>query len=75
MFSAERIPTSQLKEGKVSWQSPSNIALIKYWGKKSGQIPCNPSISFTLTEAHTQTSIEYWPKEKGLDGISIDFFF
>ena len=46
-------------EGEISWQSPSNIALIKYWGKSAGQIPLNPSISFTLDQAHTKTSIHY----------------
>ena len=25
------------------WTSPSNIALIKYWGKQDLQIPKNPS--------------------------------
>ena len=24
------------------WEAPSNIALIKYWGKKKLQIPKNP---------------------------------
>ena len=32
------------EDGMVSWSSPSNIALVKYWGKKDGQIPANPSI-------------------------------
>lgn len=44
---------------KVSWQSPSNIALVKYWGKKSGQIPANASISFTLDSCHTRTTVEW----------------
>lgn len=37
------------------WQSPSNIALVKYWGKRDPQLPSNPSISFTLDACHTQT--------------------
>ncbi|MEZ5083548.1 MAG: diphosphomevalonate decarboxylase [Bacteroidales bacterium] len=41
------------------WQSPSNIALIKYWGKKDGQIPLNASLSFTLKNAHTITEVTY----------------
>lgn len=45
--------------GKVSWRSPSNIALIKYWGKREGQLPSNPSLSLTLSQAFTETSIEY----------------
>ena len=46
-------------KGKVGWTSPSNIALVKYWGKKGKQIPQNPSISFTLSECRTETFIEY----------------
>lgn len=41
----------------VAWQSPSNIALVKYWGKRAGQIPVNPSLSMTLQIAVTQTSV------------------
>lgn len=33
--------------------APSNIALIKYWGKTGNQLPCNPSLSMTLTHAKT----------------------
>jgi len=44
---------SQLKPTKSSgiagWKSPSNIALIKYWGKRDHQLPQNPSLSFTLS--------------------------
>lgn len=48
-----------LDRGSVSWQSPSNIALVKYWGKYGEQLPKNPSISFTLSNCHTNTSVEY----------------
>lgn len=48
-----------LAEGEVTWKSPSNIALIKYWGKKQNQIPANPSISFTLNNCHTVTTVKY----------------
>ena len=43
----------------VGWESPSNIALVKYWGKKGIQEPINPSISMTLSNMHTQTRIHY----------------
>ena len=43
---------------QASWVSPSNIAIIKYWGKKEGQIPANPSLSMTLDKAVTKTSME-----------------
>lgn len=39
------------------WRSPSNIALVKYWGKYPGQIPANPSLSFTLSSSHTTTQL------------------
>lgn len=45
----------------VKWQSPSNIAIVKYWGKRPRmkQIPQNPSISFTLSKCRTETSVDY----------------
>lgn len=54
--------------GMVSWRSPSNIALIKYWGKKKGQIPENPSISITLSRSFTKTTILFAPA-KGEGGL------
>ena len=42
---------------KITAKSPSNIALVKYWGKKDIQIPTNPSISFTLNNCFTETSL------------------
>lgn len=58
-------------QGKVGWASPSNIALVKYWGKKGKQIPQNPSISFTLSECRSETFIEY---EKAGE-FGFQFFF
>ena len=46
-----------MNEVNVKWQSPSNIALVKYWGKKGHQLPQNPSISFTLKNCRTETSV------------------
>ncbi len=60
-------------QGKVAWRSPSNIALVKYWGKKPVQIPANASISFTLTDAHTHTSAAFRIKEDGSPFLT--FFF
>ncbi len=47
----------------VSASCPSNIALIKYWGKYANQIPANPSISYTLNNCKTNTSIEFFTDE------------
>lgn len=44
---------------RVKWRSPSNIALVKYWGKYGRQLPRNPSISLTLKNCFTETEIEY----------------
>lgn len=41
-----------------SWRSPSNIALVKYWGKHGVQLPRNPSLSFTLSVCHTDMTIQ-----------------
>ena len=57
--------------GRVGWRCPSNIALVKYWGKKGKQIPQNPSISFTLSECCTETFVEF---EKA-DQFGFSFFF
>ncbi|QTV06473.1 diphosphomevalonate/mevalonate 3,5-bisphosphate decarboxylase family protein [Faecalibacter bovis] len=58
-----------LKEGEVSAKSPSNIALIKYWGKKENQIPTNSSISYTLTNSYTETTLKFTPKQE--DGFDV----
>jgi diphosphomevalonate decarboxylase len=54
---------NSIEKGSVTWQSPSNIALVKYWGKKEHQIPENPSISFTLNECKTITTLSFSKKE------------
>lgn len=46
-------------QGKVGWQSPSNIALVKYWGKRGKQLPQNPSVSFTLSECRSETFVTF----------------
>ncbi len=52
-----------IRELKVENSCPSNIALIKYWGKYPNQIPANPSISYTLKNCHTKTEIQFFPNE------------
>ena len=53
------------RQGKVQWTSPSNIALVKYWGKHGRQLPSNPSISLTLSKAFTETCVKYKYHDKG----------
>ena len=58
-------------QGKVGWQSPSNIALVKYWGKRGKQLPQNPSISFTLSECRSETFVAFEKAEK----FGFSFYF
>ena len=64
-----------IESGEVTWQSPSNIALVKYWGKKPNQIPANPSISFTLDKCRSTTSLKYSKKSNRSADFDFDFFF
>lgn len=63
---------SIISQGSVYAESPSNIALVKYWGKKENQIPTNPSISFTLDKCRTQTALKFTKKQD--DEIEIEVF-
>tara|TARA_R110001583_G_scaffold123127_3_gene274517 strand:+ start:7590 stop:8774 length:1185 start_codon:yes stop_codon:yes gene_type:complete len=58
-FVLKKYNLSNLLNGKVTWKTPSNIALVKYWGKQEPQLPENASISFTLDACFTLTTLEY----------------
>lgn len=78
MSEKDFIPVSYItlkEKGVVGYSSPSNIALIKYWGKRENQIPANPSISFTLAACMTKTSVEYQKKAQKNDEFSFELFF
>lgn len=64
-----------IDEGKVTYRSPSNIALVKYWGKKENQIPANPSISFTLNACATTTSVTYKRQKLKGNDYAFDLLF
>ncbi len=63
------------KQGKISWKSPSNIALIKYWGKKENQIPANPSLSFTLDACATETRVSFQERDTTSPDFSFELLF
>ena len=76
--------THSIENGTFSWSAPSNIALVKYWGKIENQlneegevltqIPANPSVSFTLNSCKTQTKLAFTKKYN--DGkFSFDLLF
>ena len=80
MTQKDFIPKTQPKNietGEVRWQSPSNIALVKYWGKKENQIPANPSISFTLNKCKSVTALNFSKKDQdpNNENFAFDFFF
>jgi diphosphomevalonate decarboxylase len=64
---------------KVQWISPSNIALVKYWGKFGDQLPKNPSLSFTLKNSVTTLSISIAKKALNTDDAdskgAVSFYF
>ncbi|MFV8467305.1 diphosphomevalonate/mevalonate 3,5-bisphosphate decarboxylase family protein [Flavobacterium sp. LB1P62] len=66
--------THSIEKGNFQWSAPSNIALVKYWGKKDNQIPANPSVSFTLNNCKTITKLAFAKKQN--DGtFSFDLLF
>ncbi|MBA6153525.1 diphosphomevalonate/mevalonate 3,5-bisphosphate decarboxylase family protein [Gelidibacter maritimus] len=67
------IYNATIEKGSVTWESPSNIALVKYWGKKKDQIPENPSISFTLDHCKTITTLEF-SKKTDLDDFDFEVY-
>jgi len=69
-----KIDEKQLDNGVVSWSSPSNIALVKYWGKKKHQMPENQSISFTLESCRTTTKLSFERLEKRVESFSFEVF-
>lgn len=69
------IDSSQLEPGSIHWRSPSNLAIVKYWGKQGLQLPRNASISLTLQSAFTETVLEYKAKESGEQAVAVELFF
>ena len=66
--------TNTIENGTFTYSAPSNIALVKYWGKKDHQIPANPSISFTLNNCKTITTMAFAKKEPS-ENFTFDLLF
>lgn len=51
--------------GRATAVSPANIAFIKYWGARDLEraLPVNPSLSMTLRECVSRTTVEYSPTD------------
>ena len=67
--------SGNIEKGEVTWKSPSNIALVKYWGKKENQIPANPSVSFTLKNCKTITKMEFQKKPEPSATFDFELYF
>ena len=59
---------------KIAWRCPSNIAIVKYWGKRGNQLPCNASVSMTLSQAVTDVKLTISEKEKN-QAVELSYFF
>ncbi|MEO1010578.1 MAG: diphosphomevalonate decarboxylase [Bacteroidota bacterium] len=66
--------SKSIAQGSVVWKAPSNIALVKYWGKKEGQIPANPSVSLTLDASATTTKLSFSKLKQRNPDFSFDVF-
>ena len=73
-FIPQPLDVSSLTKGSYSSKAPSNIALVKYWGKEKNQIPKNPSISFTLEACFTLTTLAFESKNNTTN-FDIEVFF
>ncbi len=74
-FISEPLDTTNLIKENFSCSAPSNIALVKYWGKKEGQIPSNTSLSFTLQNCVTQTKLKCFRQKTSQKNIDFSIFF
>ncbi|WP_378186384.1 diphosphomevalonate/mevalonate 3,5-bisphosphate decarboxylase family protein [Aquimarina sp. W85] len=62
-------------QGSITCSSPSNIALVKYWGKRDVQLPENPSISFTLSNCVTKTVVRYIKLDQAQQSVNFELLF
>lgn len=67
-------PFSLSQMPKATVEAPSNIALVKYWGAKDlgRAIPYAPSISMTLRECRTRTTVEFRKGDDRPDEVLVE---
>ena len=73
-FPGSELASALTEPVSVSWQSPSNIAFVKYWGKTGRQLPVNPSLSMTLSKAYTESRLTASPRET-TGPVELDLWF
>jgi diphosphomevalonate decarboxylase len=66
--------TETTNQIKVKWRCPSNIAIVKYWGKKPIQIPCNSSLSLTLNNSYTEVEASISEKTT-MEAVELNYYF
>lgn len=66
--------TETTNQIKVKWRCPSNIAIVKYWGKKDIQIPCNSSLSLTLSNSYTEVEVALNEKTTH-EAVELNYYF
>lgn len=70
-FIYKKTSNTVLTKSSFTSKAPSNIALVKYWGKEENQIPKNTSISFTLSACFTLTTLHI----KKSDNPTLEVYF
>ncbi len=66
--------SDEVQAGAIRWRSPSNIALVKYWGKQGDQLPQNASVSLTLDGAATDTTLHYAVRRAAGEGVEVELY-
>lgn len=57
----------------IKYEAPSNIALVKYWGKYGNQLPRNASVSFTLSNCKSIFEVTLEDKTTNEIEVAVQF--
>ncbi|MCG5053557.1 MAG: diphosphomevalonate decarboxylase [Myxococcales bacterium] len=74
VLSAPRAASVDSPPSRVTAWAGTNIALVKYWGKRPGalNLPAAGSLSLTLAELGTTTSVRFLPATSGQDVVVLN---